>query len=57
MCYGHLPTFPGSVSLNAWRAGFFGVLPGFGSCREVHHVSPRFLFEMYELGIVRVRRG
>ena len=51
---GHLLSFPSKMNLNAWNAGFFSLLLGFGSCLEVHHMSPHLLFELKERGIVRL---
>lgn len=55
VCYGHSLSFPSKMSLSAWNAGFCSMLAGFEGCWEVHHMSPHFLFEMNERGIVSLK--
>lgn len=54
MLRGALLSFLSKMSLNAWNAGFFSLLLVFGSCLKVHHMSPHFLFELKEGGIVKL---
>lgn len=42
------------VSLEAWNAGSFGMLPGLGTCQRVAHMCAHLLLEMNELDLVRL---